>query len=446
MPTPIASWSNVCPATTTLADFSEAEWTRGLRSGAVIPRGAGRSFGDAAYVSEGTTLCSTRLLDFGPIEPDEVEPDRATIRVGAGVAVGELHRHVNDAGFRFPIYGGTQWATVGGAIGSDIHGKNHASAGSFGEHVVALELLTARGERLICSRSADQHPELFAATLGGMGMTGFILTATLALRRGRPGAVATRWRTVAGFEAMLDAFEADRAAYRFCSFVDLSRHAPRGLYCSATLLDSSRPLDPHLERFGRTLALPLPRVRVLGAPVVRVFDHLLHGVGRPRDGVTHERNFNFSGVHETLFHWNRLFGPRGFIEYQFALPRDPFVQVLEHACAGARERGLCLRFAVVKRFGEREASGLLSFPSPGYTINFQVEDDANARALLDRVTARVVEARGRLYLAKDAVASAAQFEGMYPDIDRWREVVATHDPHAKIASNLSRRLGLKQHA
>ena len=444
MDTRIASWSNVCPATTTLADFSEAEWERRLRAGAVVPRGAGRSFGDAAYVSEGSTLRSARLLELGPIEAAATEAGRATIRVGAGVSVGELHRHVNAAGFRFAIYGGTQWATVGGAIGSDIHGKNHAAAGSFGEHVLALELLTARGERLTCSRA--QHPELFAATIGGMGMTGFILGATLALRRGRPCAVETRWRTVPGFAAMLDAFEADSATYRFYSFVDLSRRDPRGLYCSAKTLEGSSALDPGLARLDRTLTLPLPRVRVLTAPVVRAFDRLLHGVGRPRDGVTHERNFNFSGIHEKLFHWNRLFGPRGFIEYQFALPREPFVDVLEHACAGARERGLCLRFAVVKHFGEREAAGLLSFPSAGYTINFQVEDGAEARALLDRVTDRVADAGGRLYLAKDAVASAAQFEGMYPSFDRWREVVATHDPDAKIASNLSRRLGLKRGA
>lgn len=394
----------------------------------LIPRGAGRSFSDAAYLTAGVSLASRRLSGIG-----RLDERRRTILCGAGVEMVQLHRHLEATNFSFPIYGGTQWATIGGGVASDIHGKNHPGAGSFGHHVEALTLATADGRTVRCSR--HERTELFAATVGGMGLTGLITEVELRLERGRPQSVRLESRVVPDLAAARRLLTATDCDFQFCSW---GRLPGPGIFYRATYADAPSPPPAA----GRDLWLP--RLRLINRWSLAAVDQLRRTLHRDVDHHVHVRSFNYSSPHEYLIRWNQLYGRRGFLEYQLAIAEkrfDEITQELVTRCQRELSQGLYL--AVVKRFGERRSEGYLSFPMPGYTLNFQMDNRPSARAFLREFTETVVAAGGRLYLAKDSCMHPEQLERMYPHLGRWREVVRRWDPRHMVRSDLSRRLAMK---
>jgi decaprenylphospho-beta-D-ribofuranose 2-oxidase len=429
--TAIATWGNALPTETWLATYG-GEGTAKVSDvgGPFIPRGAGRSFSDAAYLTRGVTLSSRDLSSL-----HEIDFRQRTVICGGGTPMIDLHLALEATPLAFPVFGGTQLATAGGAVASDIHGKNHAATGSFGDHVVSIGVATADGGEVECTPDCE-HRDLFAATIGGMGLTGLITSVKLRLEPRRSSTLRVRTRAVANAAEAIAAFEQSTAEFEFCSWVDLAGRPGGGLYYYADRVEGDGRRPRTLRRS------PLPRVRVLQRPVVALMDAVRRVAHRRLDQRVHIRTFNYSGPHEVFFHWNRLYGGHGVIEYQFATPRDGFAPLVDKLARGARERSLPLLMSVVKRFARR-GRGLLSFPAPGYTLCFQVPNSDAARRFLQGFTDDLIAAGGHVYLAKDSCVRADQLERMYAELPAWREIARRYDPANRLRSDLSNRLKMK---
>jgi FAD/FMN-containing dehydrogenase len=427
----VASWSNVLPAWSTLLPYRDGLMRARDRATPFIPRGAGRSFGDAAYVSRGDAVCSP-LAD----RRHAVDLATDTLTCDAGVGIGELQRASERAGRYLAVFGGTQWATAGGAVASDIHSKDDPHTGSCGNHVEALTVITADGERVRCSRG--ERPELFAATVGGMGMTGYIERVTFKLAPARPLAVrirGRRFRTIADMQAL---FAATRARFAVTEWVDLTRAQPEGIFWQASFVDDAEVAEPRTASEFR-----LPRIAAFNRATVRLIEYITLQAATRVDFTAHRRRFNYGSLHEVLRHYNQLFGARGFLEYHFAVPAVCFAEAFSRLVRDARRRAVPLFFGAGKLFGDLPRAGLMSFPGPGFGMNFQTPDHPAHRRFLVELGDVVADLGGRVYLAKDAVATPAQLRRMYPQLAAWQATLRQYDPDKRIASNLSRRLDLK---
>lgn len=400
----------------------------GVRPGA-IARGMGRSYGDAAQLSNGLVLDTTRVKGFS------LDPVRGTVTAGAGITLGELLHALVPEGWMVPVVPGTQHVTVGGAIAGDIHGKNHGVAGTFGSHVEALSLLTADSEM----HDLFPEDELFAATLGGMGLTGVITRATVRLR-----AVSGPWLSVdsdrvQGLDDALAALLAPGGPHRV-AWLDLLASRPgRGIVTRAEHVDSSRP-GRATVRARATVPRRWPS-GVLRPSTVRAFNELRFR-GTPRRQRGHLKPI---GSHlfplDGLDAWPRLYGPAGFVQYQLVIP---FAQdrVLHTVIDRLRRTRVPCYLAVLKDFGE-SGDAPLSFPIAGWTLALDFPRAApGLDTLLDGFDELVAEAGGRVYLSKDARMRVDALEAMYPRLDEWRRVRDRADPERLWCSDLAERTGL----
>ena len=425
----IASWSYTLPTTTYLAPYEETPlWLQtGMR---FIPRGNGRSYGDAAYVSDGLTLSSQTLDGIG-----ELDVVNGTLECGAGVTIGAVHRHLEAAGqpWAFPIYGGTQWGTIGGAAAVDIHGKNDAAHGSFGNHVAALKLVVPDGHTLDCSPT--HNPELFAATIGGMGLTGLIKTVTLKLQRGLATALHVRSQMLPIGRAVLDAFATTSCDFQFFSCAGCSVATCPGLYAYATYSDE----PVHSTR--KPIDWPTPTINLCRPSLVPLVNQLQRRLVGNKDEVVHIRDFNYIGPHEYFKQFNKLCG--SLIEYQFFVAAEQIEAALNALLKIYQQRSLLCYGYVLKKLGALPRAGLLSFPKAGYTVSFLVQNRPEARKFLIDFTDLIIELGGRIYLTKDSCILPRQFERMYDQLDEWRMIVRQIDPTNRVQSDLSTRLNMK---
>lgn len=430
-PSPIASWSNVRATTTNLLSYKPF-FIKELEGYSLpfIPRGAGRSFGDAAYITNGISLTSDLLCRIL-----ECDWEGGTIVCESGVLMGHLHTYLDQTDWNFPIYGGTQWATVGGAIASDIHGKNDVHQGSFGNHIQSLVLIMPDGQELECSRQTA--PDLFRATIGGMGLTGLIKTVTLKLQRGLPRTVRLRSRPVFSLDDAVNCFSQSESDFQFCTWRSCTPRSTKGLFFFASYTESECSINLTASE------IRLPATKLFNKFSIQLGSQLVHLVHRNLDKKVHVIDFNFIGIHERFKHWNMLYKSVGFIEYHFVVSANYLHNAFVTLVNMCHERGLTLHFVILKRFGNFQRAGLLSFPKEGYTINFQMEDRPENRKFLIDFTDFLLELKSRVYLAKDACILPRQFEDMYENLDEWRKIVIKYDPANKIQSDLSLRLGLK---
>lgn len=426
----VSSWSHILAADTHF-EHGAAGWKRAVSSGGpIIPRGAGRSLGDSAYSPNGTTCISL------PAAAPRAAVDAPFIEVDSGTTLGQIHSALDGGAFEFPLFGGTQWVTAGGAAAGDIHGKNHEEAGSFGHHVLSLTLLTGDGTRLQCSPTSNE--DLFRATIGGMGLTGFIEKVTLGLRPNRGKALRVERSRVTGIAEIQERLSKSEAAFQFATCPHLTARSPEALHFTASRVDGDCP-GPRPSR-----RIALPRMPLLGARLMRAMSSLvLSQSGRSLDYLAHVRDFNYSGLHELLFGWNQLYCRGGMMAYQLVVPDGSAVDLLGRLAASARQRSIPLFWAVFKRFGDHAPAGLLSFARPGTTLNFQTPWSSGAVEFLRAFSDEVADAGGRINLTKDCCASPAQIERMYEKLEAWRAIVRRHDPGNRIRSALAERLGLK---
>ncbi len=387
--------------------------------GGLLPYGNGRSYGDSGLAASDTVL-DLRGMD----RLVAADWTQGRIIAQGGMLLDELIRLALPRGWFPAVTPGTRFITLGGAIANDVHGKNHHHAGTFGCHVRRLAL--ARSDRgvLICSR--DQHPALFAATVGGLGLTGVILWVELQLQPVTSHLMDTRTRRFSCLEeglalsAELDARHQYAVAWIDCAA--RGRRLGRGLHL---LGDHAREggLQPARPRARR---MPLdPPVSLINRWTLRAFNSLhYHRHSRRRQARVSYLPYFYplDGLHD----WNRLYGRRGFQQFQCLIPERAAGDALPALLQAVTRAGTGSPLAVLKRFGDRPSPGLLSFPAPGLTLALDFPNTATVRErLLPRLDAIVREADGRLYPAKDAHMSGADFRRGYPD---WDRVEALRDP------------------
>jgi decaprenylphospho-beta-D-ribofuranose 2-oxidase len=427
-----ASSADVAPVTES-ADVSRILRWPGPRG--ALARGLGRSYGDAAQNAGGVVLDMNGLR-----QPVVVDGGRLT--VGAGTSIRDVHRAIVPTGWMLPVVPGTESVTMGGALAADVHGKNHPRDGSFATHVERFLLATCEGEREIDAR---RDPDDFWATAGGMGLTGVITRLTVRLRPIETPMMMVRTRRHGGIDAVLTDLGGTDHHYA-AAWIDATaggRHLGRGVVSTAEHA-LGRDLPGRASEAGRHRDRPSPEIPPLPVSLVRRGPVRLANVARYHATRTGERLEPYARVlHplDGLAEWHRLYGRRGMVQHQMAVPdgrEDVVVAMLEEL---ARRRVLC-SLAVLKRFGPGDA-GPLSFPIEGWTLALDLpRNQPGLASLLAGFDGRVIEAGGRVYLAKDACAAPAAIEAMYPRLPAWRAVRDRVDPGGIMQSDLSRRLGL----
>ncbi|HEU0054181.1 MAG TPA: FAD-binding oxidoreductase [Longimicrobium sp.] len=409
-------------------------------AGGVVSRGLGRAYGDAALNEDGAVVSHLRLnrmLAF--------DAETGVLECEAGVSFAEIIGAFLPRGWFLPVTPGTKFVTVGGAIACDVHGKNHHRDGTIASFVESFRLLTpARGE-IACSRG--ENADAFWATLGGMGLTGAIVSARLRLLRVESAWVTVDHHRARNVDHALELFASSDEKYRYSvAWIDaLARGASlgrgvlmRGDHAPASMVAKDDPLRAVAKRRGRVPA-DAPAF-LLNRLTVGAFNRVYHAAHPDRAGRLEPLDPFFYPL-DAVGEWNRLYGKRGFAQYQLVVPpergRDALVKVLEMASKSGRASFL----AVLKRFGEANPA-LLSFPTAGWTLTLDLPVAPGLAELLRAFDRVVLGAGGRVYLAKDAALDAATFAAMYPNAERFRAVKRDLDPDGVLTSSLARRVGL----
>ncbi|HEX5724537.1 MAG TPA: FAD-binding oxidoreductase [Longimicrobiaceae bacterium] len=417
-----------------------AEVLRSHPAGGCVSRGLGRAYGDAALNQDGgvvSHLRLNRLLDF--------DPATGVLECEAGVSFAEILATFLPRGWFLPVTPGTKFVTVGGAVAADVHGKNHHRDGTIARFVERLTLLTPARGVLHCS--PDENTEVFWATVGGMGLTGAILAVRLRLAPVESAYVTVDEERTPHVDAALERFAESDDGYRYSvAWIDclatgraLGRGVlMRGNHAPAAQARGRDPLAlPH--RRGTRVPVELP-AGTLNRFSVAAFNRLYRAAHPDRAGRLVDLDAFFYPL-DAVRDWNRLYGRRGFVQYQAVLPlergRDGMVRLLEALAASRRPSFL----AVLKRFGDANP-GLLSFPLAGYTLALDLPVAAGLVEFVHGLDRVVLEHGGRVYLAKDATLTPASFAAMYPQAERFRAVKAELDPEGVLTSSLARRVGL----
>ena len=426
---PVASWGRLSNLPHHVVALQNCSRLPRPTRGPVLAYGNGRSYGDSC-LNEGGELWLTRGLDrfiaFDPIT--------GVLECEAGLMLDEIIKVLLPRGWFLPVTPGTRFVTLGGSIANDVHGKNHHRAGTLGHHVLGLTLLRSDGSRIECSR--DHAADWLRATIGGLGLTGLIATVRLQMLR-----VAGPWidGEAVPFSTLDDFFTLSReseAGFDYIvSWIDCvhgSASRTRGVFFRGNHSAVTSP--PPVQR---AFTVPVtPPVSLVNRLSLRAFNSVYFQMQRLRAGPRLEHLMPFFYPLDGLLGWNRIYGPRGFYQYQCVVPRAVEVEATAELLATIRHAGRGSFLAVLKTFGERAAAGMLSFPMAGTTLALDFPNEgAVTEALFQRLDAGVRQAGGRLYPAKDARMDRDLFHAGYPGL---AEFLRYRDPG--MASDLSRRL------
>ena len=387
-------------------------------AGSLLPFGNGRSYGDVC-LNDGGTLLHTRGLD----RLIAFDAGSGVLRCESGTLFSEILAFAVPRGWFLPVTPGTQYITVGGAIANDVHGKNHHRAGTFGEHLLAFELLRSDGARLVCSRA--DNASLFGATIAGLGLTGLITWAEFALKRIAGPWMATQTLAFSGLDEFFAlSTQSEREHEYTVAWIDCAGSGKtfgRGLFMRANHSADSHPL-PRRRRIGVPFTPPVPLVNGL---TLRAFNALYFHGTRRGDATTPYQPYFYPL--DAIGDWNRIYGPRGFLQYQCVVPPAASADAIAELLRTIAASGSGSFLSVLKVFTERPAAGILSFPRAGTTLVLDFPNRGAATfCLLERLDDIVVAAGGAVYPAKDARLRGERFRRYFP---RWQEMLAHVDPH-----------------
>ena len=412
----------------------------------LIARGLGRSYGDPAQNAGGTVIDMTGLDGV-----QAVDLASGTVTVDAGMSIHRMMQLFVPLGLFVPVTPGTRYVTVGGAIASDIHGKNHHVDGTFGNHVASFDLMTAGGELLRIDH--ESHRELFRATRGGMGLTGLILSATIRMLAIETSLVSVDTERVANVDELLALMISGDDQYRYSvSWVDTlatGKSLGRGvLYRGNHLQRRDREGAGDGERLQGPIAsrLSVPDVvpaGLVGLTSARIFNEVWYRKHPKAERGRSQQLSAFFHQLDMVENTNRIYGGRGFVQHQCVLPDGQEAALIEILELLSGEQ-VPTYLVVLKRMGP--GNGLLSFPISGWTLAVDIPTAWNELSpLLDRIDEIVVAAGGRLYFAKDSRMRPELVPEMYPEVSEWRAIVDRYDPEQRFVSDLSRRLKLRDH-
>ena len=440
----ISGWGNY-PATEARVSRprQESELQQAARHHQITVRGLGRSYGDQsidAHALVADTRRLNHLLDF--------DEERGILTCQAGVSLADIIATFAPRGW-FPIINpGTKYVTVGGAIANDIHGKGHHSDGSFACCVLSFTIMIADGTILTASR--EEHEDLFWACFGGLGLLGIILTATLQLERIETTYYVQKAIRVKGLDEMMEALQAYDQHYRY-SVAWINPQARGNRLGEGVLTVGNQAKRDDLTTTLRKQPLKLhepPRIKVpfflpnfsLNPITLTVLNQLIYRMQYSDYPISHYDKFLFPL--DFVHCWNRGYGKRGFIQYQFVVPTasgSAIRKLLETIAIGN-----CLPFLnVLKKMGPGlDQTNTLSFPQEGFTFAIDFPVTRHLPALTQTLDRQVLEAGGRIYLGKDAMLTQEMFRLMYPHYNRWLSVKQSYDPDNRFTSSLAKRLGL----
>ncbi len=413
--------------------------------GPTIARGQGRAYGDAAINAAHRVLLTERLdrlLAF--------DAQSGILRAEAGLTMQQLIDVTLPRGWFPLVTPGTKFVSLGGCVAADVHGKNHHHDGAFSSSVLSMELITAGGEHLRCSR--EENREAFWATIGGMGLTGIIGEVELQLRPVASAYLRTSHHAAKNLKHAFELFEEHDGASYSVAWIDLQASGDAqgrsvvmlGEHAAVDELDSAQQNAPLAikPRGARRIPFDMPGF-LLNPLTIGAFNNLYYRLegGKQGDFIVDYEKFFYPL--DALSDWNRLYGKRGFIQYQCVVPREGAYEALSSLLDELAQSGHSAFLGVLKKMGAA-GDGLLSFPMAGYTLALDLPCSGDALLeLLQRFDAIVTAAGGRVYLAKDARLNAETLRQMYPSVDTFVKVKHELDPGGRFSSNLSRRLGLE---
>ncbi len=429
--TEIGGWGRVLRGESTLARPERQAHLRAILQQGPLPAiGNRRSYNDAPLNTGGRAIDMTRLdriLAF--------DPDSGVLEAEAGIRIGEIARLFAPRGWIPAVLPGTGLATLGGCIAQDVHGKSHHLDGSFGQHVQAVTLLQG-GKRVVATPARNKA--LFRATMGGVGQTGVILSARIALARCPGTAMRVSESRVESWDAFIALLDRARAPH-VVGWIDTAATGAalgRGILEEAEFSASRLPWPVKARRLG----LDAPGF-VISGPTVRAFNALYWRRVPPEGRIRTRPMADFFFPLDRIGDWNRLYGKRGLYQFQAVVPPSG-AEALRLMLERVARAGLASPLAVLKRMGPGRA-GHLSFPMEGYSLALDFPARPGARALVEALGQSTLEAGGRLYLAKDALATPGMIREMYPERAEWAAICARHDPQGALETDLTRRLQLR---
>ena len=437
----VTGWGRSIFSRTNIKNFQDSEQIESLdiKRGA-IPRGFGRSYGDSASNSGGTTI-QTELL-----KKISIDPISGIAILGAGVSISELELESLEKGLFPYVVPGTSKVSIGGAIASDIHGKSHHKVGSFSEHLLEVKIVTSDGKLQVLTPSGKTS-RLFWATVGGMGMTGIIVEATIQLRKVDSNLLEVKEVRVQDLEELLSRLsEFDEKYLYTVAWIDLSgRYRGRGVVSGANHLSNEghrlKKRHPKSSKTAKLKEYSLPRVfhfGLINRLSIRIFNSIwyhkplakefqeIRAYMHPLDGVAN---------------WNLVYGGNGFLQYQFVIPFEQ-KEILARVLEILRIAKFSSLLTVLKSFGVG-SNGLLSFPMKGWTLAIDLPlGNKNLSGVIRDLDQIIVGAGGRVYLSKDSCTSSTLIPLMYPRIEEWKRVKQEFDPLNLWQSDQGRRLDL----
>ncbi len=431
----LAGWGGVAqPGLEVLGEDLER-----LTAGRVLSRGLGRSYGDSSLPPPGVlevagTQLADRILGF--------DRETGVMRAEAGVSLYAINRSLFPQGYFPPTTPGTQFVTLGGAVASDVHGKNHHVAGCFGAHVLRLRMRVADGRVLWCS--PDEHPDLYWATIGGMGLTGHILEVEFRMDKVPSSWVWQEALQIPDVDEFVGALERAAASWPmtmgWIDCVSTGRRLGRGvLYAGRWATADEAPKRFAAPKRRLTVPFRMPSWTLNQLSVSAFNAVLFHKQPKRTEGIVHWEDFFYPL--DKIRHWNRIYGKAGFTQYQCVLPRSAghgaarrFLEVLTKTSGGASF--LC----VIKDCGA-ESAAMLSFPKPGISIALDIPIRKDTQALVDRLNEATLAEGGRIYLTKDTFTRADHFRAMEGErLERFMEVRRRWDPQLRLRSAQSVRM------
>ena len=412
-----------------------------VKSRSIIARGLGRGYGDCAINGIGITANCQSLNQFTVAD--------GILDAQAGASIDEVLRVIVPSGYFIPVTPGTKFVTIGGAIAADVHGKNHHKDGSFGNFVVELDLLIADGTTQTISPSIN--PKLFWATVGGMGLTGVILSAKVQLPAIKTSRIFSTNIVCKNLDVLMnEMIRADEYSKYSVAWVDTLARGKKlgrsilsiGDHAAETDLDKKLRKSP-LQYSSKQL-ISFPKIAFSGV-INRVTVRMFNALWFYKAKFTKKRKLvsfdSFFYPLDGVRNWNHVYGKGGFVQYQFSVPDDAS-DLVGFALDKLSQQRIPSFLSVLKRFGAN-GDGLISFPSKGWTLAVDIPTGvAGLGELLDELDAKVVDAGGKIYLAKDSRMNPNLVESMYPLLNEFRKVKSEIDPENVFQSNLSRRLGL----
>ena len=437
----IANWGNYPVMESNEESFAFPEQLNQLldEGGDFIPRGNGRCYGDASLGQRTiSTLKYDKILSF--------DPATGIFECQSGLTLDQILEVIVPRGWFLPVTPGTKFITVGGAVASDVHGKNHHIDGSFSNHMLDMDIVLASKKMITCSPRMNE--DLFEATCGGMGLTGLITRVRFQLKKIETSFIKQKQIKAGNLEELIRLFETYHQYTYSVAWIDCLKKGEQFGRSILMLGEHARLSDLNEKQQQDSLQLPkkkqinfpfnLPSW-VLNAFTVRAFNYLFYAKNFKRE-INNVISYEpFFYPLDAILHWNRGYGKNGFVQYQFVLPlqaKPGLIEILNRIS----DKGLGSFLAVLKVFGKQES--IISFPREGYTLALDFPIKPGLLEFLDELDQVVLRYGGRLYMSKDARMKPETLQSGYPDLGKFKDIVRKYNPEAKIHSLQSDRLFL----